>query len=149
LATRVKVERGRIPLQKNMVERLGQPDVNQISVWLFVVDPGHLRVFSQQEVDNRVNLQEFATADALALETRGDRERLAVLRLRLTPTEIVPERRLKIPSGVFDVCGEYLDRTYVWLEHSAAHLDIFTVTYVQRLLEIPPSRYLPSSFDRE
>ncbi len=82
----------------------------------------------------------------LNLETREERERLVALRMRLIPTSIVPERRLKIPSEAFDVCGEFLDRTYVWLEQSFSDLEIYTATYVQKVLAIPPSQFLPSIF---
>ena len=147
LATRVTVDRGRAPLQAGMVERLAPPVAgDHIPVWLFVVDPGHLRVFSRQEIASLVDLEAFASADPLALETQEERERLGGLRMRLIETSIVPEKRLKIPSDAFDVCGEYLDRTHVWLEQSSSHLDVYTATYVQRVLAIPPSRFLPAAF---
>jgi len=133
-----------------MVERFGAPPVgDQIPVWLLLVDPGHLRAFSKQEISKLVDLAEFEIADALALETQEERHRLGALRVRLIPTTIVPERRLKIPSDAFDVCGEYLDRTHVWLEQSTYHLDVYTATYVQRVLAIPPSQLLPKTFHAE
>jgi hypothetical protein len=137
-------------LQTRTVERLGPASAGeQIPVWLFVVDPGHLRVFSQQEIASLVDLDAFTNADPLALETREERERLGSLRMRLISTTIVPERRLKIPSDAFDVCGEYLDRTHVWLEQSSSHIDVYTATYVQRVLAIPPSQFLPGTFQTE
>src|SRR5258708_40026436 len=127
-----------------MVELFGPPtDGDQIDVWLFVVDPGHLRVFSAVEMGRLINIEEFNRADSLAFETKEERERLAALRMRLISTTIVPDQRLKIPSEAFDVCGEYLDRSHVWLDQSSFCLDVYTATYVQRLLAIPPSRYLP------
>jgi hypothetical protein len=147
LATRVRLDKGRAALQTATVERLSSPTPgDQIPVWLLVVDPGHLRVLSQQEVNSRVNLESYGTIDVLNLETREERERLVALRMRLIPTSIVPERRLKIPSEAFDVCGEFLDRTYVWLEQSFSDLEIYTATYVQKVLAIPPSQFLPSIF---
>jgi hypothetical protein len=111
-----------------------------------VVDPGHLRVLSQQEVNTRFDPDSYGSADVLELETREERQRLAALRLRLIRSAIVPERRLKIPSEAFDVCGEYLDRTCVWLEQSPTVLEIYTATYVQKLLAIPLSQFLPTTF---
>jgi hypothetical protein len=147
LVTRVNLDKGRAPLQTSDVERFGSLSAgDQISVWLFVVDPGHLRVFSKEEISAQIDLQEFDGADALALETQNERERLGALRMRLILTTIVPERRLRIPSEAFDVCGEYLDRAHVWLDHSSSRLDVYTATYVQRALAIPPSQFLPATF---
>jgi hypothetical protein len=147
LATRVTVEKGRAPLQASTVERLASPSAgDQIPVWLLVVDPGHLRVLSQQEIGSLVDLNSLASADALALETQEERQRLGALRMRLISTMIVPERRLKIPMDAFDVCGEYLDRTHVWLDQSSPHVDVYTATYLQRVLAFPPSQFLPATF---
>jgi len=148
VATRVTLDKGRAPLQTITVERLGsQSPSDQIPVWLFVIDPGHLRVFSQQEIASMVDLEAFTSADVFALETREERERLGALRMRIISSTIVPERRLKIPSDAFDICGEYLDRTHVWLDQSSSRLDVYTATYVQRALALPPSRFLPATFD--
>ena len=150
LATRVKLDKGRAPLQSSTVDRLASNSKGeQIAVWLLVVDPGHLRVLSQQEISDLVDLEAYSTADALKIETREERERLGALRMRLVRTAIVPERRLKIPADAFDVCGEYLDRTHVWLEQSSSQLDVYMATYVQRVLAIPPSEFLPSTFREE
>jgi hypothetical protein len=130
-----------------MIERFASPvAADQITVWLFVIDPGHLRVFSAIEISSLIDLDEFNRADTLAFETQEERERLAGLRMRLMSTTIVPERRLKIPSEAFDVCGEHLDRSHVWLDQSSSSLDIYTATYVQRVLAFPPSRFLPTTF---
>lgn len=146
MANRVKLDKGRAPLQASTVERLGPaPASDQIPVWLFVVDPGHLRVFSQREI-SLMELDAFTGVDALGLETREERERLAALRMRLISTKIVPDKRLMIPSDAFDVCGEYLDRTHVWLDQSSSSLDIYMATYVQKMLVLPPSDFLPATF---
>jgi hypothetical protein len=131
-----------------MAERFGPPMAgsDQISVWLFVVDPGHMRVFSAVEIGNLIDLDTFNKADSLDFETQEERERLAGLRIRFISTTIVPERRLKIPSDAFDVCGEYLDRSCVWLEETASYLDVYTATYVQKVLAIHPSKFLPPTF---
>lgn len=151
MATRVKLDKGRAPLQASTVERLGPPPPgsDQIPVWLFVVDPGHLRVSSQQEIASLVDLDAFTSANPLALETREERERLGSLRVRLISTKIIPDKRLVIPSDAFDVCGEYLDRAHVWLDQSSSHLEVYTATYVQRVLAIPPSQFLPGTFPTE
>jgi hypothetical protein len=149
LATQVRVEKGRAPLQAAAIERLGPPVDGQIPVWLFVADPGHFRVLSQKDIAGVMDLDAFNSADALTLGTREQRERLGALRLRLIPTAVVPEKRLKIPCAAFDICGEYLDRTHVWLELSPAGIDVFTATYVQKAMAVPPSLFLPGSFDPE
>jgi len=146
LATQVKVEKGRAQLQAAAIERLGSPVDGQIPVWLFVVDPGHFRVLSRKDVASAVDLDAFNGADALTLGTREQRERLGALRLRLIPTAVVPEKRLKIPSAVF---GEYLDRAHVWLELSPTGIDVYTATYVQNAVAVPPPHFLPGSFDPE
>jgi hypothetical protein len=130
-----------------MVERLGKGD--QIDVWLFVVDPGHLRVLSASEVAKLIDLDEFNRADALAFETQEERDRLVALHMRLIQSAIVPDKRLKIPAEAFDVCGEYLDRTHVWLQQSSTYLDVYTATYVQKVLAIRPSEFLPTAFQRK
>jgi hypothetical protein len=133
-----------------MARRFGDPTSRvDVNVWLFIVDPGHLRVFSEQEAKAIADLDELPKTDVAALETQHERERLVALRLRLLQTAIVWERRLKIPSEAFDLCGEYLDRSHVWLEHSSSHLDVYTATYVQRALAIRPSEFLPSTFHAE
>ena len=144
MAGRVSVVLGRVPLQKATVQRLGDPSAKQIEVWLFMVDPGHFRVFSAAEVRHLFDLDEMRAADALSLETREERERLAALRLRLIETEIIPDKRLKLPSEAFDACGEHLDRSHVWLEQAESRLDVYTATYMQRLLSFPPSTFLPT-----
>ena len=150
MANKVKVERGRVPLQSSMVKRFGDPTSRlDVDVWLFILDPGHMRVFSAQEAKVVADLDELAKTDVAALETQHERERLVALRLRLLQTAIVWEKRLKIPSEAFDLCGEYLDRSHVWLEHSSSYLDVYTATYVQRALAIRPSEFLPSTFQAE
>lgn len=149
MATQVKVEKGRAPLQAAAIERLGPPVDGQIPVWLFVVDPGHFRVLSQKDVTSVVDLDAFNSVDALTLGTREQRERLGALRLRLIPTAVVPEKRLKIPSAAFDICDEYLDRAHVWLELSPTGIDVYTATYVQKAMAVPPPHFLPGSFDPE
>lgn len=147
MANKVTVEKGRAPLQTGTVARLGLPsDGDNIPVWLFVVDPGHLRVFSKEEVVSLFDLEEANRTDILAVETQEERQRLGALRIRLIPSSVVPERRLKIPAEVFDICGEFVDRSHVWLEQSSSQLHIYTATYVRRLLEIPPSQILPPNF---
>ena len=144
----VKVDKGRAPLQTNTVERFGPPEVGgQIGVWLFVVDPGHLRVLSAQEIGNVINWDELNGIEALALETQQERLRLAALRIRLISTAIVPERRLKIPAEAFDVSGEHLDRSHVWLDQSPSSLEVYTATYVQTVLSIPASELLRGKFE--
>jgi len=138
MATKAKVVKGRISLQANLVRRLGG---DEATVWLFVVDPGHLRVLSQQEASGLVDLEAFSDADALTLQTREERELVGALRLRLISAG-TDKRRLRIPAEAFDVCGEYLDRSYVWLEESSARIDLFTATYVQRALARSPSDFL-------
>lgn len=149
MATRVKVEKGRVPLQVAAIERLGSPVDGQIPVWLFLVDPGHFRVLSQKDAASVVDLEAFDGADALTLGTREQRQRLGALRLRLIPTAVVPEKRLKIPSAAFDICDECLDRTHVWLELSPTGIDVYTATYVQKAMAVPPPHFLPGSFDPE
>jgi hypothetical protein len=137
-------------LQSSAVGRLARNSKDeQVTVWLLVVDPGHLRVLSQQEISSLVDLEAYNTADVLMLETTEERLRIGALRMRLIRTAIVPERRLKIPADAFDVCGEYLDRTHVWLEQSFSQLDVYTATYVQRVLAIPPSQFLSAAFQEE
>jgi hypothetical protein len=92
-----------------------------------------------------MDMEAFNNADVLALETRGQRERIGALRLRLISTA-TDRRRLRIPADAFDLCGEYLDRTHVWLEETPARIDIYTAVYVQRALAIPPPDFLPESF---
>lgn len=146
----MKLDKGRAPLQTSTVENLGsRSPTGEIPVWLLVVDAGHLRVLSQESISNLVDLEAYRTADVLMLETVEERARLGALRIRLIPTAIVPERRLKIPADAFDICGEYLDRSHVWLEQSSSHLDIYTATYVQTVLAKPPSEFLPSSFQKQ
>jgi hypothetical protein len=152
LANRVSLDKGRVALQSSTIERFGVREIgSEIPVWLLVVDPGHLRVFSEQDVARLIDLDEVDTVDTLALETREERERLAALRMRLISTSIVVDRRqLKIPAEAFDICGEYLDRAHVWIEQSSpARVDVYTATYVQRVLAIPPSQFLPTTFSRE
>jgi hypothetical protein len=152
LANRVSLDKGRAPLQSSTVERFGVRETgSEIPVWLLVVDPGHLRVFSKRHIADLIDLDEVGRVDTLWLETREERERLAALRMRLISTSIVVDRRqLKIPAEAFDICGEYLDRTHVWIEQSSlSHVDVYTATYVQRVLAIAPSQFLPGTFQRE
>jgi hypothetical protein len=141
LAAKTKLDKGRISLQASMIKLLGGEQAN---VWIFVVDPGHLRVFSHQRAKSLMDLDAYKSGNAVALETREKRERIGGMRLRLISSEM-DKRRLKIPEETFDICEENLDRTYVWLEESTTHLDLYTATYMQRALAIPPGRFMPES----
>jgi hypothetical protein len=143
LAVKAKLDRGRVSLETGTIERFGPLTGGKIAVWLFMIDPGHLHVFSEKDMAKRVDLKVFTDADFLGLKTRQERERLGALRLRLVRTDIVPKkRRLAIPDEAFDMCGEYLDRNYVWLEQSP-QLDIFTAIYRQKVVALSASEVLP------
>lgn len=144
MATRVALDGGRAPLQASTVERLRTSSGDQIPVWLLVVDPGHLRVFAEN--DAPADLAALMSADPLAIETRQEREQVAALRMRLVASKIDKERRLTIPAEAFDISAEYLDRSHVWVDQSSPHLDIYTASYVQRVLVMPPSQFLPVTF---
>ena len=138
LATKQKLQDGKISIQSETLQRFGPPvSGTETKVWLLIVDPGHIRVYSEREIGETVDMEAF-NANAASLETRQDRERVVALRMRLIPSTIISGRRLKIPPDVFDVSEEFLDRTYVWLDQSATNLDIYTATKAQRAMSIPP-----------
>jgi hypothetical protein len=146
MAHRVAVEKGRASLQAATVERLGPPGGgSEVPVWLFIVEHGHIRAYSQEEIRGAVDVTAMSTTDVTSIETREERMRIVGLRFRLIQTSIVPERRLRIPSEAFDLCAEYIDRTHVWFDLTT-HVDIFTATYVQTLLGEPLSKFLPKTY---
>lgn len=150
MAVRAIVEKGRATLHKAMVEIFGDPVREEdVIVWLFVLDPGHLRVLSEQAKTDVFSSHGFATDDAIGLEVREERERLAALRIRLIQTSIVWKWRLRIPSEIFELCEEDLDRTRVWIDQGSSWLDVYTATYVQKLMRISPSKLLPKAFNPE
>ncbi|MGA2717209.1 MAG: hypothetical protein ABSG41_29370 [Bryobacteraceae bacterium] len=149
MAIKAKLDKRRVSLETGTIERFGPLAGGKIPVWLFVIDPGHLHVFSQEEIGKRVDLKIFANADFLGLNTRQERKRLGALRLRLIRSDIDPKkRRLAIPDEAFDACSEYLDRSCVWLEQSP-QLDIFTATYKQKALALPASEVFPESLPED
>ena len=144
VATKQKLQSGRVSLQSETLRRFGPrpTDTKEIPAWLLVIDPGHIRVYAQQEIGTAADMETF-NADALSLGTRQERERLVALRLRVMRTGIVSERFLKIPSDVFDVCEEYLDRTHIWIDQSSDRLELYTVAHYQRVMAVHPSQVLP------
>ena len=143
----VKLDGGRLPLQKESVAIFGDPGTTQdIPVWIFLVDPGHFRVMSDADLRSVLDVEGLQSLDALTLETREERERLATFRLRLFRAAISPHKkqwRLTIPSEAFEACDEYLDRSQVWIPHDTSILDVYTAIYVQKIQETPPSRTFP------
>jgi hypothetical protein len=145
VATKQKLQDGKISLQSETLQRFGPPvNGTETTVWLLAVDPGHFRVYPEQEIGNAVDMRAFY-ADVASLETREERERAVALRMRLIKTTIISGRRLKIPPDLFDVSNEFLDKTHLWLDQSATHLDIYTATKADRAMVIPPTRLAPHS----
>jgi len=143
VATKQKLQDGKVSLQSGTLQRFGPPvNGTETTVWLLMVDPGHFRVYPEPEIGKVADMHSF-NADAASLETREERERAVALRLRLIRTTIISGRRLKIPADVFDISDEFLDRTYLWLDQSATRLDLYTATKAQRALTIPPTHLAP------
>jgi hypothetical protein len=139
VATKQKLQDGKVSIQSETLQRFGPPvNGTDTTVWLLIVDPGHIRVYPEREFGKIVDMEAF-NADAVSLQTHQERERVVALRMRLIRTAIISGRRLKIPPDLFDVSNEFLDRTYVWLDQSATHLDIYTATKAQAAMSIPPS----------
>jgi len=139
---KVSVDAGRASLPTEMVKPFGDPASREdIPVWLFLVDPGHLRVMADKHVQEMVG-EDPSRIDALALATREERERLAGLRMRLFSTSITPVKRLKIPAEVFEACEEELDRRHVWIDQSANFVDVYTATYRKGRLAMSADRIL-------
>ena len=138
--------KSRAPLQQGMVKPFGDhTSKEEIPVWLFLVDPGHLRVMSDGDLRSMMDVEGFDGLDAITLDTREEREKLAALRLRLFQTAMKPygeQWRLAIPSEVFEACEEYLDRSNVWIEQTINALDVYTSSYVQRVNSRSPRRLL-------
>ena len=137
---KVAVDTGRVKLPAEMVKLFGEPtSPDDIPVWLFLVDQGHLRVMANDSLQLMLggNPNEI---DALTLATRQERERLAAIRMRLFSTSIKPTRRLIIPAEVFDVCEEELDREHVWIDHSAGFVDVYTVSYREKRIATPSKK---------
>jgi hypothetical protein len=131
---KIAVDAGRVTLPADAVKPFGEPTTREdIPVWLFLVDLGHLRVMADQNVRAMWG-GDPSGVNALDLATREERERLAALRMRLFSTSIKPPRRLVIPAEVFDACEEQIDRRHVWIDYSTGCVDVYTVTYRQRLL---------------
>jgi hypothetical protein len=131
-----------VSLPAEMVKLFGDPSSREdIPVWLFLVDLGHLRVISETS-SQAVLAIDIKNLDALSLSTREERERLAVLRMRLFSTSIKPVRRLVLPAEVFDACEEEEDRRHVWIDHLSGFVDIYTVTYRQRRLAMSSDKLL-------
>jgi len=94
---KVSVDAGRVTLPAEMVKPFGEPTSrDDIPVWLFLVDVGHLRVMADQSLATLAI--DPVGIDALTVATREERERLAALRMRLFSTAIKPVRRLIIPA---------------------------------------------------
>jgi hypothetical protein len=149
VAAKHKLQKGKVSLQTETLKRFGTvaTDTKEIPAWLLVIDPGHLRVYAQQEIGSVADMEVF-NADARLLATRDERERLVALRLRVIQTGIVSGRHLRIPSDVFDTCGEYLDRGHVWLDQSPDRLDIYTAVHFQKAMAIDPSQLQPEPPER-
>ena len=137
---KASVDAGRVSLPTEMVKLFGDPTSREdIPVWLFLIDPGHLRVMSESDVREILG-KEPNKVDSLALETREQRERLAALRMRLFQTSITPVRRLKIPAEAFEACEEELNRRHVWIDGSASFVDVYMATYRNARLATPSDR---------
>ena len=137
---KLAVDTGRVKLPAEMVKLFGEPtSPEDIPVWLFLVDVGHLRVMADPFLKLMLG-SDPNEIDALALTTRQERERLAAIRMRLFSTSIKPTRRLIIPAEVFDACEEELDREHVWIDHSANFVDVYTATYREKRLAMPSDK---------
>lgn len=140
---KVNVDAGRVSLASEMVKPFGDTaSRDDIQVWLFLIDPGHLRVMANQTISELTGF-DLNKADALALATREERERLSALRMRIFETSINPsKKRLAIPAEVFEICDETEDRTHIWIDFFGGILELYTVTYGQRRLATSPERLL-------
>lgn len=139
---KLSLDAGRVSLPAEMVKLFGDPSSREdIPVWLFLVDLGHLRVISETSSQAMLGI-DIKNLDALSLSTREERERLAGLRIRLFSTSIKPVRRLVIPAEVFDACEEEDDRRHVWIDHLSGLVDVYTVTYRQRRLAMSSDKLL-------
>jgi hypothetical protein len=138
---RVSVDLGRVSLPAEMVKAFGDPMATEdIPVWLFLVDPGHLRVMADRSLPVMLGFDPVGL-DALTLATREERERLAAIRMRLFSTVIKPVvKRLVIPAEVFDACEEELDRKHVWIDHPADFVDVYLATYRRTRLATPSDK---------
>ncbi len=145
---KVSLDANRASLPAETVKLFGDPSSHDdIPVWLFLVDVGHLRVIADASVQTVLGGQLQGT-DALNISTQEERQRLAALRMRLFSTSIKPVRRLVIPAEVFDACEEELDRKHLWIDSSAGFLDIYTITYRQMRLTTPPSKLVGKIMDQ-
>jgi len=141
----VKVDAGRVPLPAEAVRRFGDPAAHEdISLWLFLVDPGHLRLMADQAVIEAVGFDP-RRADAMELTTREERHRLAALRMRLFATSIKPPKRLVIPAEAFSASEEHDDRGHVWIDYTTNSVDVYTVSYRRARLAIPPEKLFPKT----
>jgi hypothetical protein len=136
-----KLQNGCVSLQKDTLQRFSGDD--PVVVWLFIIDAGHVRVYSNSGIRKIVDVDKL-NIDVLSLLTRQEREEQAALRFRLVQTRITG-RRLALPAEIFDLTEEHDDRSHVWLDQSSPHLEIYTASHAQRVRSIPPSRLISES----
>ena len=146
---KISLDAGRANLPTEAVRPFGDPTSGEdIPVWLWLVDVGHLRVIAYDALQAILGA-DITQVDAMTLRTREERERLAALRMRLFRTSIKPTRRLMIPAEVFDACEEEDDRKHVWINFLGGALDIYTSTYRNKRLATPSNKLLARTENAE
>lgn len=69
---KASVDAGRVSLPAEMVKPFGEPTSREdIPVWLFLIDPGHLRLMADEQVQEMLG-DGSSRIDALSLVTREE-----------------------------------------------------------------------------
>jgi hypothetical protein len=131
----------------------------EFQAWLFTLGIGRLVALVDKDVRENeelsIAIQSIigSTGQSLGLTERDD-DRQAAIRARLTQTTLTPrfagkptqDWRLQLDEEIFDLCNERVDRGYVWIPWPQPFLEVWTVSYTEKILSIPASELLPSLF---
>lgn len=123
-------------------------------MWLFVArSDGVIYLFSEGDITKNDELKDavsMISTDSRESdwEPERERDRRSALRARMSQSSI-KQRRVSLSPELFDVCGELIDRAYVWIPQPQTFLEIWTTTYAQKILGIPASELLPKTFRRK
>jgi hypothetical protein len=158
--TRIKRDGNRVALPKRITDEFAWArGTDELLIWLFILGPGRIALLDGKDITENEELS-IATQSILGNTeynwgpTERDSDRHSAIRARLSQTTLTPRNigkpiqdwRLKLDEEVLDLCGETVDRAYVWIPSPQSFLELWTVSYTEKILRIPVSDLLPSLF---
>ena len=144
---RVKIKSGRLGIPPRYLRRVSWlRGVDPVPAWLFVIEPGRYRLYSDSEVQTSVELRpllqrildpEQTTTSTSLVEVESTAS--AAVSARLFPTKASPRGprwRLSVP-GEIPALAEERNSEDVFLLFSEGHLELWFASVLRQALRVP------------